>query len=135
MTSILPPLYATWLGHVLPGPIPEETQATCQQCAMCLPATSAASPAPAPVFFNSHTKCAAYLPRLPNFLVGGILTDDTPEVQMGRSSVEQRIQQSVAVTPLGLARDARFQLVYREGAQSSFGRSLAWRCPHYLEDS
>jgi hypothetical protein len=40
----------------------------------------------------------------------------------------------VAVTPLGLARDALFRLVYRAGAERSFGKSLALRCPHYLED-
>lgn len=37
MSGMLPPLYAAWMEQVLPGPIPVETQATCQQCAMCPP--------------------------------------------------------------------------------------------------
>src|SRR5262249_55419500 len=110
------------MAQALPGPIPAETRATCQQCAMCPPATGAASPTPSPDYFNPQTKCCTYLPRLPNFLVGGILADETPEMAPGRASVEQRIRKGVTVTPLGLAADARFQLLYWAGRGATFGK-------------
>lgn len=134
MSGMLPPLYAAWMEQVLPGPIPAETKATCQQCAMCMPLAGAAPSIPSTVFFHPQTKCCTYLPRLPNFLVGRILADETPEMQLGRASVEQRIRKGVAVTPLGLAADAHFKLVYAAGRGATFGRSLALRCPHYLEE-
>ncbi len=134
MASVLPPLYETWMTQVLPGPIPAETQATCQQCAMCPPHASAAAPFSTD-YFHPQTKCCTYLPRLPNFLVGRILADETPEMQPGRASIEQRIRKSVAVTPLGLAADARFTLLYRAGRTATFGKSQTLRCPHYLEES
>ncbi|HEY7123769.1 MAG TPA: hypothetical protein VH540_07425 [Ktedonobacterales bacterium] len=134
MTSALPPLYETWMTQVLPGPIPAETQATCQQCVMCPPQASATAPSSSD-YFHPQTKCCTYLPRLPNFLVGRILADEKPEMQPGRASVEQRIRKGVAVTPLGLAADAHFTLLYRAGRTATFGKSQTLRCPHYLEES
>jgi hypothetical protein len=133
MASVLPPLYETWMAQVLPGPIPAETRASCQQCAMCPPTPGAASSTFD--YFHPQTKCCTYLPRLPNFLVGRILADETPEMEWGRASVEQCIRKGVAVTPLGLATDAKFNLLYRAGREATFGKSLSMRCPHYLEES
>jgi len=134
MASVLPPLYETWMAQALPGPIPAETRATCQQCAMCPPATGDAASVFSPEYFNPQTKCCTYLPRLPNFLVGRILADETLEMERGRASVIQRIGKGVAVTPLGLAADAHFNLLYHAGREATFGKSLALRCPHYLEE-
>src|SRR5947208_1806596 len=36
-TAVLPPLYADWIGSLLGGPIPAETNATCRNCAMAAP--------------------------------------------------------------------------------------------------
>jgi hypothetical protein len=111
MPSVLPPLYATWLAQVLAGPIPPETKATCQQCAMCPPnQSSPASAAPA-VFFHPQAKCCTYLPRLANFLVGRILADEAPEGQEGQATIVQRIQGKIAVTPLGLQQDSLYRLL------------------------
>lgn len=134
MANTLPPLYASWMTQVLSGPLPEETKATCQQCAMCPPAPGVAAPALASAFFNPQTKCCTYLPRLPNFLVGHILADNTSDLREGRASVEQRIQRRVAVTPLGLEKDTLFRLLYRAGNTATFGKSRTLRCPHYLEE-
>lgn len=74
LSSTLPPLYAAWMDQVLAGPIPEETQATCDNCAMC--AKAGDPPASSTLFFHPQVKCCTYLPRLPNFLVGRLLADD-----------------------------------------------------------
>jgi len=134
MASMLPPLYEAWMAHVFAGAIPEETNATCQSCAMCPPASGSSLRPPETLVFNPQTKCCTYLPTLPNFLVGRILADETPEMRAGRASVEERIRKGVAVTPLGLGRDEHFNLIYGAGRQVTFGKTLSMRCPHYLEE-
>jgi hypothetical protein len=73
-SSTLPPLYAEWAESFLGGPIPAETDATCQDCAMCPPPGK--RPATG-VFFSPDVKCCSYMPTLPNFLVGRMLGNDT----------------------------------------------------------
>jgi len=129
--STLPPLYAGWMAELLAGPIAEETEATCSDCAMC---DKGAKPASASEFFyDSRTKCCTYVPGLANFLVGRILADDDPAFAKGRASVESRLQARVAVTPLGLGQPPTFALLYDKTVPASFGHSRALRCPHYLE--
>jgi hypothetical protein len=85
------------------------------------------------IFFDPQTKCCTYLPFLPNFLVGMILRDGSPEMAEGRASVERRLAAQIGVTPLGVDQVTKFQLLYRHSS-ASFGRSPSLRCPHYLED-
>jgi len=116
------------MSDLLGAPIPGESRATCDACAMC------ESLAPGAESFNPATKCCTYLPVLPNYLVGGILADTSPEGAAGRASVEARIARRIAVTPLGLSRPAVPDLLYQFGSVRGFGHSLAMRCPHYLEE-
>jgi len=97
--STLPPLYAGWMAEFLDGAVPAETAATCEQCAMCAP--DAAAPVSLD-FFDPATKCCTYIPSLPNFLIGRILDDASPEAAPGRASIERRIDERVGVTPLGM---------------------------------
>ena len=130
--SPLPPLYAGWMAELLAGPIAEETEATCSDCAMC---DKGAKPASASEFFyDPRTKCCTYVPGLANFLVGRILADDDPAFARGRASVNARLQAAVAVTPLGLGQPPTFTFLYDKTAPGSFGHSRTLRCPHYLED-
>src|SRR5947209_14647397 len=86
----LPPLYAAWMDQLLAGSIPEETEATCSDCAMCTTGSGQASVSP--FFFDPRTKCCTYIPQLPNFLVGRILADDDPAFAAGRATVEARLR-------------------------------------------
>ncbi|MGH7388842.1 MAG: hypothetical protein ACREM3_05220 [Candidatus Rokuibacteriota bacterium] len=130
--SPLPPLYAAWMDQLLGGPIPRETEATCDDCAMC--ATEGPGAEVAQVFFDPRTKCCTYVPALANFLVGRLLADDDPAAADGRATVEARLRAGVAVTPLGLGQPPTFTLLYQNTAASSFGRSPSLRCPHYLHE-
>ncbi|HVQ37685.1 MAG TPA: hypothetical protein VMS31_09130, partial [Pyrinomonadaceae bacterium] len=95
----LPPLYGAWMNQLLAGPIPSETKATCDDCAMA--AAPGTQPSPTARFFDPVLKCCTYMPTLPNFLVGRILSDfDLPaKAAMGMQS---RLQTSGTVTPLGV---------------------------------
>jgi hypothetical protein len=128
MTSPLPPLYASWMEDCLGGPIPEEREATCLDCAM-LP--SEGEPGEG-YFFHPRTKCCTYLPELPNFLVGRVLLDEDPAAARGRATLEARLEHGKA-SPLGLMLPRSYQLWYQSGKERLFGRALSMRCPHYLE--
>ena len=70
----LPHLYARWTAELLAGPIPREERATCENCAMCAPPGEEDDPQSH--VFDPATKCCTYVPDLPNFLVGRILSPD-----------------------------------------------------------
>ncbi len=130
--SPLPPLYAAWMDQLLGGRIPEETDATCNDCAMC---SSDSNPQDLQLFYNPDTKCCTYIPLLPNFLVGRMLSDDDPGMARGRQSVEDRIRARRAVTPLGLEMPPPYHLIYGHAAEKTFGRSESLLCPHYLPEN
>ncbi len=128
--SSLPPLYAGWLGEVLPGDIPAETKATCENCAMC---EQAAPKTPQVIFFNPKTKCCTYLPELANYLVGRILLEPDTSTVPGRDKLEERIVKGIAVTPFGVVKPALYDLMYSQ-ATDFFGKSEAMLCPYYIEE-
>jgi hypothetical protein len=120
------------MDQLLPGPIPEETEATCDKCVMC---PSKGEPqTPSPIRFNPRIKCCTYLPNLPNFLVGRILSSEDRSETKGRATVEARLTQGAAVTPLGIGVPKSYSRAYEEGGKFEFGRNADLKCPHYLED-
>lgn len=87
------------------------------------------------LFFDPRSKCCTYIPELPNFIVGRVLLDTTPEAAAGRISVMDRVAAGTNVTPLGLDKPPAFALLYASNSAELFGRAVGLRCPHYLEDS
>ena len=132
--DVLPALYAGWASEFLGGAIPAETEATCSDCAMLCGTRGDARPAAAP-FFDPRTKCCTYLPALPNFLVGRMLADDSPEFARGRATLEARLNDGVAVTPFEIGRGAEFDRLYATSGRLFFGRDRSMRCPHYLDEA
>lgn len=123
----LPPLVAKWMHDLFGGPIPEESRATCNDCVMCRrPAKSEAKS------FRPDVKCCSFYPHLPNFTVGGVLNDTSPETDAGRASVDVRITDRIGVTPFGLDAPATYTLLYTN-ADNAFGISRGLRCPHFVE--
>jgi hypothetical protein len=110
--------------------LPEETEATCDDCAMRPPRGAAEKDETS--FFDPVTKCCTYQPELPNFLVGRVLVDKTAPA---RRTVEERIDARVGVTPLGLSTPPLFGVLYDAAAPAGgFGHARALRCPHHLDD-
>jgi hypothetical protein len=106
--SPLPPLYAAWMDDLFAAPIPSESDATCDDCAMC--AGSDAEKEASGAFFNPQVKCCSYVPELPNFLVGGVLADTSSTSEAGRASMAKRLEAGIAVTPLALVSPSRSRL-------------------------
>jgi hypothetical protein len=125
----LPKLYDGWIREALGRELPMEGRATCLSC----PMIEASGRPRGAAFFHPNSKCCTYLPVLCNFHVGQILRDDTPEMAVGRTSVEARIAAHVAVTPLGLGWPAVYERMYDDDREYHFGRRLEMRCPHYID--
>ncbi len=129
--STLPPLYSGWMDHLLQAPIPEESEATCSDCAMCL--TKNIKRTSEDHLFNSSTKCCTYVPKIPNFLAGSIFLDHDPEAAKGRHAFEAYFLQKGVVRPHGVYPHYEFSLQYTPKTED-FGRNLEMRCPYYLEE-
>jgi hypothetical protein len=125
---VLSSLYTAWIDQLLDGPIPPETKATCDNCAM-LPQPGASVRG---VFFHPQTKCCTYEPTLVNYRAGLILSDDDPDLAAGRRTVEERLRARVAVTPWGIEASARFRLLYHNTPGALFGRAPDLGCPHQI---
>jgi hypothetical protein len=130
--SALPPLHARWVDAWLGEPLPHEVRASCDRCAMVLAPGQVISDIDS--FFDPDTKCCTYKPALANFLVGGLLADAQAH-PAGRASIEARIDARAGVTPLGLLVPEAEELAYQDRAKAGgFGRDVAQRCPHYVEE-
>ncbi|WP_225411277.1 hypothetical protein [Stigmatella hybrida] len=128
----LPALYRSLFPSFFQGPVPEETKATCSSCAMC----EASNPNPIESvdgvtrFFRPDTKCCTYHPRLPNYLVGAILSDEDAAMAEGRRRIQEKLARRVAVNPQWLKAPPRYTLLYNN-ARQAFGRTQSLRCPYY----
>lgn len=127
--AALPKLYEPWVNEVLDGLPPREEASTCDDCAM-MPETGA-SPRESTTFFNPETKCCTYLPAIPNFLVGLVLSDRTRALKGGRTLVLERVGSGEAVTPLGFGIPKPYSLLYGH-SKGAFGKARRLRCPFYL---
>jgi Fe-S-cluster containining protein len=129
----LPPLYRDLLGEPFAEAIPPESKATCASCAMLEGGCAGASVPPVDGksrFFRPDTKCCTFHPRLPNYLLGAILTSSDPALAEGRRRTAERVASRVGVTPEWLHAPRAFTLLY-DNARGAFGRAKGLRCPFY----
>ena len=125
----MPALYGPLLPPFFSERAPRETAATCLRCPMLPEPESPVEPAS--LFFDVRTKCCTYSPKIPNYLVGGLLSDTSPSLAEGRRRVRARIRARVGVTRWGIAPGRRFDLLYAAGARQAFGRSTHLLCPYH----
>ncbi|HSE42588.1 MAG TPA: hypothetical protein VLH08_17605 [Acidobacteriota bacterium] len=128
--TTLPPLYNNWMDQLLQKPIPNETEAACQDCPMC---SHDAQKNKSEFVFDVATKCCTYIPEIPNFLAGQILLDKDPEFEKGRSAFEEQMTNHLIVTPLGVSPRSEYWAMYRHATDNSaFGQTPGLLCPYFL---
>ncbi|HYO74436.1 MAG TPA: hypothetical protein VEU33_51010 [Archangium sp.] len=134
MLDSLPVLYRDLLPDFFRAELPNEEKATCSSCAMCPSSAQGAVESVDGVsrLFRPDTKCCTYYPKLPNYLVGALLSDTREELGEGRRRVGEKIAGHVGVTPQWLRPSARYNLLYRNSRQF-FGRAASMRCPYFEE--
>lgn len=126
----MPALYTRLLPELFTQQVPREEKATCSDCAMCAPKDAVEPVDGVSRFFRPDTKCCTYHPRLPNYLVGGLLADPDPQWAEGQRRMRERIDSRVAISPQWVRPPAKYQLFY-SNQRNAFGKAAALRCPFY----
>lgn len=119
-------IYSAWLTDLIGRATPDETRATCDNCAMCATTTHAE------LRFHPDVKCCSYWPFVPNFLAGGILRDTSPDSPDGRERLALLLERSWA-TPLGVLPSPAFRILYAQAKNQEFGTSLLLKCPYLVD--
>lgn len=125
MDNALPPLYARWIQELLGAAFAGEPRSNCSNCHMIGPREI---PTPQDFQFLPNVKCCAYNPWLPNYLVGAIILDDSPESAEGRALFEKNaLMQSVG--PFGIEPPDDYRLFY---TFKQFGKVDSLVCPYFI---
>lgn len=123
----LPPIYSHLFNAFFDRPKVEEHRAECASCSMC----DKGVPSPVPMeFFDPTTKCCTFWPILPNFLVGAILADESPELAEGKRRVQKLMEGRIGVRPMWLDRPRKLSVLMANYGDA-FGRAKSLRCPYF----
>lgn len=128
MRAKLTVLYEPLLDELFDRPEVVEDRATCEKCAMC---DHGQGVQVAIDFFHPDTKCCTYYPTTPNFLVGGVFADPSPDLEEGRKRLRKILATRMGVTPLWMSPPRKYSLISLAARTSSFGRAPSLRCPFY----
>jgi Fe-S-cluster containining protein len=124
----LPKVYQNFLLRFFESNIPEETAATCNNCAMW----EGGGPGfPGGVYFSRASKCCTHYPNLPNYLVGALLSNSSSALEEGRSRIRKTIKSRIGITPYGILRPKKYLLLLKNTEKGFFGRSKSLICPFY----
>lgn len=129
----LPELYQRLFPDFFQQPIPRETLATCNDCAMCVRPDQ--PQIPGQEYFQPDIKCCSFHPKLPNYLVGGLLTDTNPAMDHGRAVVREKIQKRIGISPSSILPPKKYAMVHKLGGERSFGKNYTLLCPYYVRES
>lgn len=129
----LPEIYGRFFPEFFEQVIPIEELATCNDCAMC--ARPDQPRIPGQEYFQPDIKCCAFHPKLPNYLVGGLLLDTNPAMDAGRAVVRDKISKRIGVTPNSLMAPKKYAVLYKYVGERGFGKNYSMLCPYYLRDT
>jgi len=129
--DILPEVYRKFFPPFFEESIPIETLATCNDCAMCN--KPGEPPMPGVNYFKPESKCCTFFPKLPNYLVGGLLSDTTPDLEEGRRRIIQRINERIGIIPSGVYPPKKYAILFKRGTDKTFGRNKTLICPYYVK--
>jgi hypothetical protein len=124
----LPPLYRRWADEIFKQDVYSEPKSTCDNCPMCKNVHPLAKQ---DYHFNPDTKCCAYQPSLPNYLVGAILADDDPSLNKAKEQFLALVDY-YSFTPIGIAPPFKTTFAFKI---RPFGKDKELRCPFYLYES
>jgi len=127
----LAPIYRPLVDDLFDRPAVVEERATCDNCAMCDHGQGVNI---AIDFFHPESKCCTYYPSLPNFLIGGVFADPSPELEEGRQRLRKIIASRVGVTPQWIQPPRKYSVLFTAARGAGFGRATSLRCPFYQLD-
>lgn len=131
LRQLFPELYEKLLPELMAESVPSEQKADCANCVMSQP--DPALGGAQKHLFRADTKCCTFHPKLPNYLVGGLLSDPRASLSEGQGRIRQRIAAQKGVTPWFIGPSVLDQHLY-DAAKGSFGKARRLRCPYYAEE-
>ena len=130
----LPKLYSKFYPELFEKEIPSESLSTCSNCTM-LCKGDRYNKHLLTKSFSPNSKCCTFQPRLPNYLIGALLSDKTSNFVEGQNRVKKRILNKISVSPLGVYSSKKFDLLYEQSKSLSFGLNSTLICPYYEKES
>jgi hypothetical protein len=127
----LPVIYQNWVSAWLPAGIPRESNATCDDCAMCNP--SGGSLTSDVGYYDRALKCCTFFPELPNFLAGRALAGDGPGAAALRALINHEGGTRGNATLRSVEPDAKYAAVYDQQRKAGFGRDPDLLCPYAVD--
>jgi Fe-S-cluster containining protein len=124
----LPDFYTKFLPDFFDLEIPVETFSTCSNCAMACHDENKRKPEKK--YFSDDVKCCTYFPKLPNYLVGAILSNTNPELDEGRKRIREIIRNKIGVSPAGIYPSKKYEQLYLN-KKNGFGNSQTLLCPYF----
>lgn len=134
LRKLFPAMYEPLLPAFFDQPRPREEKATCDECVMC-PPKGPMPPSEDVMYFRPDVKCCTYHPRVPNYHVGGLLADESPDIQEGRRRMRERVRSRISVTPHNVSPPRKLEILRMASWRNTMGRSLMLRCPFYAVES
>jgi hypothetical protein len=134
IVELLPQMYRNLIPEDLVRPLEAEKNATCHDCAMCDRGERTVSQDK--VFFKPDIKCCTFHPNLPNYAVGGLLTDESPTVSDGRNRILRKIESRTGVYPHGIDMPKLYTVIYDAlEHEQRLGRARTMLCPYFRADN
>ncbi|WP_339698783.1 hypothetical protein [uncultured Roseivirga sp.] len=127
----LPNIYKDFFPDFFNSGIPEESLATCNNCAMVCKDKERDVSKLTLKPFHPDKKCCTYHPSLPSYLVGGALLEASLE---GKRSLRKAISKKTGVTPYGILTPNFYNTLY-SNQSGGFGSSETLLCPYFLKES
>ncbi|HNZ44116.1 MAG TPA: hypothetical protein PKN41_12355 [Bacteroidales bacterium] len=128
----LPEIFHRLLPDIFLQKIPAEIFTKCSDCHMiCNTREELGLNQSKP--FAPDTKCCTFMPQIPNFLAGALLSDTDPLAATGKNRLLQRIENRKGIFPHGVYPVKKYSLLYEAGRELGFGKSRALRCPYFIE--
>jgi hypothetical protein len=84
--------------------------------------------------FGYETKCCTFTPRIPNYMVGGILSDTDPSLIEGKQRIVKKIQSREGIIPNGVYPTKEYNDYFIANSPLEFGRSKSLLCPYFIQD-
>jgi len=127
----VPEFYRRFLPEVFYKTVPPEPFSNCLDCQMVAKSRDEISSDTGRPF-SPDTKCCTFIPRLPNYLAGAILSDNDPAMEEGKRRIIERIRSRKGVFPNGVYPTSEYNRQYQEKCRTDFGRNKQLLCPYFV---
>ena len=126
----IPQIYKGFLPDIFYEKRPAESIATCDNCIM-VDRTDGDNEKYGLNYFSADYKCCTFTPFMPNYLIGGVFSDSSKDIDFGMKALAKRIKNKQGVTPHGVFTSKKTELLYKSGGLNVFGKSDYFICPCY----